>query len=160
MTNVNDLFMEASFPLVQGRPGAEQLSVDTAYRYSDYTSGTQTDTYKVGADWAPVEDVRFRASFQRAIRAPNIVELFTAQGFNLFDLDGDPCGEELAGSAEAARDAAAWPRACLPRSAQLACSTARRVSTTSCRAATRRSSLRSRIRTRTASCSRRASRPA
>jgi outer membrane receptor protein involved in Fe transport len=106
VTNVTDLFMEASFPLVQGRPGAEQLSVDTAYRYSDYTSGIQTDTYKVGADWAPVEDIRFRASFQRAIRAPNIVELFTAQGFNLFDLDGDPCGAELAGSAEAASDAA------------------------------------------------------
>jgi len=40
------------------------------------------------------------------VRAPNIVELFTAQGFNLFDLDGDPCGAELAGSAEAASDEA------------------------------------------------------
>ena len=91
-TNVNDVFMEASIPLVQGKTGAEQLSFDTAYRYSDYSSGIQTDTYKFGADWAPVEDVRFRASFQRAVRAPNIVELFTAQGFNLFDMDGDPCG--------------------------------------------------------------------
>ncbi|MGH8177661.1 MAG: TonB-dependent receptor domain-containing protein [Steroidobacter sp.] len=105
-TNVNDLFMEASIPLVQGRTGAEQLSFDTAYRYSDYNSGTQTDTYKFGADWAPVEDVRFRASYQRAVRAPNIVELFTSQGFNLFDLDGDPCGFELANSDEAASDAA------------------------------------------------------
>jgi outer membrane receptor protein involved in Fe transport len=46
-------------------------------------------------DWAPVEDVRFRASFQRAVRAPNIIELFTAQGFNLFDLPGDPCGSTI-----------------------------------------------------------------
>ena len=91
-TNVNDFFMEASVPLVQGKTGVEQLSFDTAYRYSDYSSGIQTDTYKFGLDWAPVEDIRFRASFQRAVRAPNIVELFTAQGFNLFDLDGDPCG--------------------------------------------------------------------
>ena len=105
-TNVNDLFMEMSVPLVQGRTGVEQLSFDTAYRYSDYSSGIQTDTYKFGMDYAPVEDIRFRGSFQRAVRAPNIVELFTAQGFNLFDLDGDPCGEELAGSAEAASDAA------------------------------------------------------
>jgi iron complex outermembrane receptor protein len=96
-TNVNDFFAEMSVPLVQGRPGFEQLSFDTAYRYSDYSSGTTTDTYKVGMDWAPVEDVRFRASYQRAVRAPNIVELFTAQGFNLFDLDGDPCGAELFG---------------------------------------------------------------
>jgi outer membrane receptor protein involved in Fe transport len=53
-----------------------------------------------------VEDVRFRASYQRAIRAPNIVELFTAQGFSLFDLDGDPCGAALAGSREEAPAAA------------------------------------------------------
>ncbi len=94
-TNVNDLFMEASIPLVQGKPFAEQLAFDTAYRYSDYSSGIQTDTYKFGAEWAPVEDVRFRASFQRAVRAPNVVELFTAQGFNLFDMDGDPCGNNV-----------------------------------------------------------------
>ena len=94
-TNVNDVFMEMSVPLVQGKPFAEQLSFDTAYRYSDYNSGIQTDTYKFGADWAPVEDVRFRASFQRAVRAPNIIELFTAQGFNLFDIDGDPCGQNV-----------------------------------------------------------------
>jgi iron complex outermembrane receptor protein len=105
-TNVNDYFMEASIPLVQGKTGAQQLSFDTAYRYSDYSSGIQTDTYKFGADWAPIEDVRFRASFQRAVRAPNIVELFTAQGFNLFDLDGDPCGAAFAGTSQAASDAA------------------------------------------------------
>jgi iron complex outermembrane receptor protein len=91
-TNVNDVFMEASIPLVQGKTGAQQLQLDTAYRYSDYSSGITTDTYKFGMEWAPVEDVRFRASFQRAVRAPNIVELFTAQGFNLFDMPGDPCG--------------------------------------------------------------------
>ncbi len=100
-TNVNDIFAEASIPLVQGKPFAEQLSFDTAYRYSDYNSGIQTDTYKFGADWAPVEDIRFRASFQRAVRAPNIVELFTAQGFGLFDMDGDPCGFALRNAAGA-----------------------------------------------------------
>jgi len=105
-TNVNDVFMEASIPLVQGKPGVEQLSFDTAYRYSDYSSGITTDTYKFGLEYAPLEDVRFRASFQRAVRAPNIVELFTAQGFNLFDMDGDPCGAALAGKAGAAPDQA------------------------------------------------------
>src|SRR6185503_16787416 len=34
-------------------------------------------------------------SFQRAVRAPNIVELFTAQAFSLFDMDGDPCGSNI-----------------------------------------------------------------
>ncbi len=79
--------------------------LDAAYRYSDYDSLT-TDTYKVGMDWAPIQDVKFRGSYQKAVRAANVVELFTAQGFNLFDLAGDPCGADLAGQRNAASDAA------------------------------------------------------
>ena len=91
-TKVEELFMEARVPLAQDQAFAESLSFDTAYRYSDYGDGVQTDTYKFGLEWAPVQDVRFRASYQKAVRAANIVELFTAQGFNLFDMVGDPCG--------------------------------------------------------------------
>jgi len=90
-TKVEELFFESRVPLVQDRTMMESLSFDTAYRYSDYGEVT-TDTYKGGLEWAPTQDVRFRGSFQRAVRAANIVELFTAQGFNLFDADGDPCG--------------------------------------------------------------------
>ncbi len=91
-TKVTDLFFEGRLPIAQDMTGAQSLSFDTAYRYSDYGSGTQTDTYKLGLEWSPIDDIKFRASFQRAVRAANIVELFTAQGFNLFDMDGDPCG--------------------------------------------------------------------
>ena len=66
----------------------------------------QTDTYKFGLEWAPVADVRLRASYQRAVRAANIVELFLAQGLNLFDAPGDPCGI-------AARDPNATPEECI-----------------------------------------------
>jgi len=91
-TKVEELFFEGRIPLAQDQAFAESLSFDTAYRYSDYGDGVQTDTYKFGLEWAPISDVRFRASYQRAVRAANIVELFTAQGFNLFDAPGDPCG--------------------------------------------------------------------
>jgi outer membrane receptor protein involved in Fe transport len=94
-TKVNELFMEARVPIAQDMKGLESLSFDTAYRYSDYGSGVQTDTYKFGLEWAPISDIRFRGSYQRAVRAANIVELFTAQGFNLFDAPGDPCGAAL-----------------------------------------------------------------
>jgi iron complex outermembrane receptor protein len=104
-TKVLDLFTELRVPLVQDKTFADQLGLELAYRNSDYDPVT-TDTYKIGADWAPVQDVRFRASYQRAIRAANVVELFTAQGFNLFDLPGDPCGADLAGTSGAASDAA------------------------------------------------------
>ncbi len=93
-TQVNELFFEAKVPIAQDLAMAESLSFDTAYRYSDYGGGVETDTYKFGLEWAPVADIRFRASYQRAVRAANIVELFTAQGFNLFDLPGDPCGTD------------------------------------------------------------------
>ena len=91
-TQVEELFFEGRIPIAQDRAGMESLSFDTAYRYSDYGDGVQTDTYKAGLEWAPIQDVRLRGSYQRAVRAANIVELFTAQGFNLFDMDGDPCG--------------------------------------------------------------------
>lgn len=90
-TNVTDLFTEINIPLIQDKAFAKQVGIDGAYRHSDYGS-INTDTYKVGADWAPIEDVRFRGSYQKAVRAANIIELFTAQGTNLFDMDGDPCG--------------------------------------------------------------------
>ena len=141
-TQVEELFFEGRVPLAQDRTGAESLSFDTAYRYSDYGDGVQTDTYKLGLEWAPIQDVRLRGSYQRAVRAANIVELFTAQGFNLFDANGDPCGENAQNPGPddpapiASRSKNAWRRECLPHSSAPGRSTARRDSTTSCRAAT------------------------
>jgi iron complex outermembrane receptor protein len=105
-TQVEELFMEARVPIAQDRAGMESLSFDTAYRYSDYGDGVQTDTYKFGLEWAPIQDVRVRGSYQKAVRAANIVELFTAQGLNLFDAPGDPCGA-------AARDPEASDAECI-----------------------------------------------
>ena len=46
--------MEARMPIAQDQAFAESLSFDTAYRYSDYGDGVQTDTYKFGLEWAPI----------------------------------------------------------------------------------------------------------
>lgn len=86
-----DLFGEFQLPLITGRPGIELLQIDGAYRYSDYSTGISSDAWKVGAEYAPTADVRIRGSYQQAVRAPNVIELFTSQGFNLFDLDDDLC---------------------------------------------------------------------
>jgi outer membrane receptor protein involved in Fe transport len=91
-TEVYDLFAELRVPLIEDMPGAKLLSAEFAYRFSDYGTGVNTDTYKIAGDYAPVEDLRFRASYQKAVRAPNVIELFTAQGLGLFDMDEDPCG--------------------------------------------------------------------
>jgi iron complex outermembrane receptor protein len=88
--DVYELFGEARVPLAQDMPFAKDLSLDVGYRYSDYSSAGTTDTYKIEGDWKPIDDIRFRASYERAVRAPNIVELFTPQAIGL-SLSSDPC---------------------------------------------------------------------
>ena len=88
--DVKEVFGEIQIPLADDQPWAYSASLDAAYRRSEY-GNFGTDTYKFGADWAPTQDIRFRTSFSRAVRAPNVIELFAAQGFGLFDIDFDPC---------------------------------------------------------------------
>jgi iron complex outermembrane receptor protein len=88
---VLDYFGEIRIPIIEGRPGAELLSVNGSYRYSDYSTDKTTDSYGVGIEWAPVKLVKLRGSYQQAVRAANIVELFAAQGAGLFNMGADPC---------------------------------------------------------------------
>jgi iron complex outermembrane receptor protein len=69
-------FTEARLPLIDEKPGAYNLSLEAGYRYSSYTLGFNTNTYKIGLEWAPIQDVRLRGSYNKAVRAPNIDELF------------------------------------------------------------------------------------
>jgi outer membrane receptor protein involved in Fe transport len=87
---VNEAFVETRIPLVEGKRGAELVSLEAGYRNSDYSLGFSTDTYKFGVDWSPVDAIRLRGSVQRAVRAPNIGELFTPQAV-LLDGTNDPC---------------------------------------------------------------------
>ena len=90
--NVNDLFGEARLPLVQGFPGAYDLLFETGYRHSSYSTSGGVNSFKLGIQYAPIQDVRFRASFQRAIRAPNIIELFNPTVVTQTSTVGkDPC---------------------------------------------------------------------
>ena len=89
---VKEAFAEVRVPIIEGMPGAELLSVNGSYRHSDYSTDKKTDSYGLGAEWAPIKAVRIRGSYQQAVRAANIIELFQAQGLNLFGLGADPCG--------------------------------------------------------------------
>jgi iron complex outermembrane recepter protein len=93
--HVGEAFTELRMPLVTDHPGAEDLSLEGGYRYSNYTEGFTTNTYKIGLEWAPVKDVRLRGSYQRAVRAPNIGELFTPPAVGL-DGSTDNCAANLA----------------------------------------------------------------
>jgi outer membrane receptor protein involved in Fe transport len=93
--SVREVFTEARLPLAQHQAFAEDLSIEGGYRYSKYSLGFDTNTYKLGLEWSPVHDLRVRGSFQRAVRAPNIGELFTPQAVGL-DGSHDPCAAPLA----------------------------------------------------------------
>lgn len=88
--DVREAFIEARMPIVQDKPGAQVLSLEAGYRYSDYNLGFSTNTYKFGLDWAPWQALRLRGSYQRAVRSPNIQELFLQARVQL-DGATDPC---------------------------------------------------------------------
>ncbi len=95
--DVYELFGEARVPLVNDMPFAKNISMELGYRFSDYSSIGVTDTYKVAGDWEVIDGLRFRAGYNRAVRAPNVVELFSPQNVSL-DGTSDPCAGLAAGS--------------------------------------------------------------
>jgi iron complex outermembrane receptor protein len=88
--SVTEIFTEVKVPLVQDRPGIQSLSLDLRYRYSDYDTGEETNTYNYGGEYTPVESFMIRGGFSRAVRAPNIRELFAPQSLGLW-AGTDPC---------------------------------------------------------------------
>ncbi|MEO0590040.1 MAG: TonB-dependent receptor [Pseudomonadota bacterium] len=90
--DVVEIFGELGTTLVEGVPFIEELRVEGAARYGDYSTVGSVFTWAINGFWSPVEDVRFRGTFSRAVRAPNISELFAppqGQGFRPFD----PCDQ-------------------------------------------------------------------
>jgi len=93
--SVMEEFIELRAPLVQDKPGAKELLFDTGYRRSDYTTAGVTNTYKFEVQYAPIADYRFRASYDRAIRAPSVAELFTPPIVGLAAIGNDPCAPPI-----------------------------------------------------------------
>lgn len=100
--DVWEAFGELNFPILEGVPFAETLSVGAAGRYSDYSTVGSTEAYQFNGVYAPVRDVSFRGSYGRSVRAPNIGELFTPlTGASSFFTD--PCYPEQRGNGTAFR---------------------------------------------------------
>jgi outer membrane receptor protein involved in Fe transport len=90
--DVKEAFAEIRIPIVEDS-FLYNFSIEAGYRYSDYSIGQRsvsTDTYKIGLDLSPIRDIRFRAAYNRAVRAPNIQELF-APNRVVLNGNGDPC---------------------------------------------------------------------
>jgi iron complex outermembrane receptor protein len=87
---VNDVFGEANVPLVSDVPLIEQLTMNLALRYSDHDVTGGATTYRVGMDMKSTDFLRFRANYNRAVRSPNIEELYYQNTVGLWN-GIDPC---------------------------------------------------------------------
>ncbi|MBO9499511.1 MAG: TonB-dependent receptor [Novosphingobium sp.] len=75
--NVKEAYAEVVVPLASGVAFADNLDLNGAVRYTDYSLSGAVTTWKVGFNYSPVPDIRFRGTISRDIRAPNNYELFS-----------------------------------------------------------------------------------
>jgi outer membrane receptor protein involved in Fe transport len=105
---VKEAFLEARAPIAQNAPGVYDLNVDAGYRYSDYSTAGVTNTYKFEVQYAPTPDLRARFSFDRAVRAPNLVELYNPESYGQTTaVPTDPCAPTNNGATHATASLAA-----------------------------------------------------
>ncbi len=109
--NVVEGFTELKVPLVQEKPFAEDLTASAGYRYSSYSSAGAVSAYKYGLEWQPIDDFRVRASYERAVRAPNVLEAFGPNNVVLF-AGNDPCATSTAGQCASVPHAGSGLLAC------------------------------------------------
>lgn len=70
--SVKEAYLETVVPLGLG------LEFNGAVRATDYSNAGYVTTWKLGATWQPIEDIRIRVTRSRDIRAPNLNELYQA----------------------------------------------------------------------------------
>ncbi|AYV46907.1 TonB-dependent receptor [Caulobacter flavus] len=98
--DVYEAYAEVAIPILKDLPFVKILDLELAGRISDYT--TQPDpveTYKVAGTWKPIDDLMFRVSYNKAIRAPSIGDLYAPQS-NGFPTATDPCSARAAPNAQ------------------------------------------------------------
>ncbi|QUL36610.1 TonB-dependent receptor domain-containing protein [Erythrobacter sp. JK5] len=90
--DVRELFAELNVPIFDN--GSQRLELSGAARYSDYSLDAVGGvwTYAGGAEFDVVPSVKLRGQYQRAVRAPNVGELFGGQAIG-FPGATDPCGD-------------------------------------------------------------------
>jgi iron complex outermembrane receptor protein len=88
--DVSEIYGELEMPLLADIPGIQELTVTLAARFSDYSTVGNTDAYAASVRWVPHDDWMIRAQYARAVRAPNISELFSPLS-QTFPTIQDPC---------------------------------------------------------------------
>jgi outer membrane receptor protein involved in Fe transport len=118
---VKEAYGEIQIPLLKDMPFAKELSVNLAGRVSDYNTKTGTVyAYNIQGVYAPIDDIRLRASYATSVRAPTQGDLFGSASENFAQL-ADPCDLPSPGSIIAANCVAAGVPTTFNQAAVTAC---------------------------------------
>jgi len=79
---VKEVAIEGDVPLLKDVPFFQSLSVNGAFRYTDYNTSGSVETWKAGVDWHINDSITLRGTRSRDIRAPNLNDLFAPQLIN------------------------------------------------------------------------------
>ncbi len=102
---VYEAFGEIRVPILADTPFFELLEVGGAARVADYSTVGTVWSYNLTGTWAPVEDIRFRGSYARSVRAPNVGELYAGLSQTFPTGLIDPClGVTAAASSQLAQN--------------------------------------------------------
>lgn len=86
-------FGEVLIPVAANMPLVEFAAIEAGLRISDYSTAGTVTSYKVGGEWNPHPDLKIRGLYQRAVRAPNVNELFQGPS-NSFPGGDDFCNAD------------------------------------------------------------------
>ncbi len=94
--DIYEAFAEIRIPLLKDMPFFKEFTIEAATRVSNYSVGNTGTvwSYNAGAMWRPFNDLRLRANYGRATRAPTPNDLFSAQSQTFLNGLVDPCGQQ------------------------------------------------------------------
>ena len=108
--SLDEVYAELNVPLLADLPGAQELSLSLASRYSDYDTFGDTTNSKVGFTWRPIDDLLVRGTWSEGFRAPTIGNLYGGGSQTFTTGFIDPCDSVYGvarGSARCLQDVAA-----------------------------------------------------
>lgn len=90
-----DFFVEVKIPLASDMAFARSLDFEGGFRHSNNQQAGSFSSWKLAGNWQVTDDIRVRGAWQRAVRAPNVIESFTPQQTGLTALAEDPCADAV-----------------------------------------------------------------
>ncbi|MCL1049866.1 TonB-dependent receptor [Shewanella abyssi] len=83
-------YVEVNIPVIADVAFAESVDIEAALRMANYSHSGTNDSWKFGVNWAINDEVRVRSVYAKAVRAPQLTELFAPESKVKFKFD-DPC---------------------------------------------------------------------